>query len=265
MVKTIIKKRKEGEVLETLSKQTLVAIGSKASPVIKAITQELHTMKRPDSVLLGKKHQDLHPFTYQEAFQSFVVSKHASLFVVGSNSKKRPNNLVIGRCYSEEILDMVEFGVKEFTSALKFKGEALQGLKPMFLFQGDLFETDATYARIKNLFLDFFGGKHIEKVDTRGLNQLISLSATEDGDLHFRLYQVKEQQLNEVGPRFTLSLRRHSIASEARFKAATKQPKLKNKVKNVTTNPLKEKRGRVHVQQQDIKTIALKKRKLKLK
>lgn len=34
------------------------------------------------------------------------------MFLFGSNSKKRPNNLVFGRLYEYEVLDMVELGIE---------------------------------------------------------------------------------------------------------------------------------------------------------
>lgn len=39
-----------------------------------------------------------------------------SLFVTGMHSKKRPNNLVIGRLHDHEILDMHELGIEKYVS-----------------------------------------------------------------------------------------------------------------------------------------------------
>jgi len=45
----------------------------------------------------------------------------SSLFVLGSHSKKRPNNLVLGRTFNHQILDMVELGVENYLPMASFK------------------------------------------------------------------------------------------------------------------------------------------------
>lgn len=267
MVKSITKKKEVGEIIETLPKQSLVLKGNKSSLMISSLLPELHKLRSPNSVLLSKKHQECRPFDDQENFEKYLVQKGASIFTVGSNSKKRPNNLIIGRTFDEIILDMVEFEVEDYISANKFKGTIELGIKPLFLFQGDLFETDSIYTRIKSLFLDYFSGRAIDQIDTRGCEQLIAISATSDGKIHFSVFHITRQEprLEEAGPSFTLKIRRHRLAPDDKYKLACKEPKLHFKTKNISTNALREKRGQVHVQQQDIKTIALKKRKLKHK
>ncbi|CAG9316838.1 unnamed protein product [Blepharisma stoltei] len=267
MVKSITKKKEEGEIIETLPKQSIILKGNKSSPVISALLPELNKLRSPSSALFSKKHNEARPFENPENFQKFLSQNHVCLFALGSNSKKRPNNLIIGRTYEEELLDIVEFEVEDFTSANQFKVPIELGVKPLFLFQGDLFETDSIYTRIKNLFLDFFSGRPIDKVDARGCEQLIAISATQDGKIYFKQYHIArtEPRLQEAGPSIVFKLRRHKLADESKFKQACKEPKLRKKVKNITTNTLKEKRGQLHVQQQDIKTIALKKRNLKHK
>lgn len=47
-----------------------------------------------------------------------------SLFAVGSHTKKRPNNLVLGRLYDFRLYDMVEFGVHNYRSIQSFGGAA---------------------------------------------------------------------------------------------------------------------------------------------
>lgn len=260
MVKSIRKKKEDGEIIETLPKISVVLKGTKASPVISALLVALHKYRVPNSLLLSKRHENLFPFENAEVVEKYVAQKDASLFVIGSNSKKRPNNLIVGRMFDSEILDLLEFKVDNYAES-QVTTPFPPGLHPLMLFQGENFETDEVYTRIRSLFLDFFGGKPMEKVDTQGLNKLFTFTAAQDNKIYFKSYNLPEMQ--EIGPSFTLEVRRSKLASEAKFKTACKDPKLQKKVKNIKTNPLKEKRGQVHVQQQDIKTIALKKRKVK--
>ncbi|OMJ90388.1 hypothetical protein SteCoe_7307 [Stentor coeruleus] len=262
MVKSIEKKKEEGELIETLPKVSVIMKGTKASPEIAAALIMLHKFRLPDSLLLSKRHENLFPFENSEVVESFLSPKGASLYVIGSNSKKRPSNLIFGRLFDEQTLDLVEFHLTDYEE-LPSKSVFHPGQHPILMFQGEGFETDYTLARVKNIFLDFFGGRALTKVDTRGIDKLITFTVTQDQKIHFRCYQLPE--VKEIFCKFTLTLRRSRIADPEKFKEACKDPKLMRKKKNIKTNALKEKRGQVHVQQQEISTIALKKRKPKIK
>ena len=41
--------------------------------------------------------------------------------MVGSHSKQRPQNLIMGRFFNYQLLDMVEFGVLDYKSMESFK------------------------------------------------------------------------------------------------------------------------------------------------
>ena len=62
----------------------------------------------------------------------------------GSNYKKRPNNIVLGRTFDWKVLDMVEFGINSFQSIedLSNSIDIPYQIKPFVIFQGDLWETD---------------------------------------------------------------------------------------------------------------------------
>ena len=74
--------------------------------------------------------------------------------------------------------------------------------------------------------------------------------------------------MSEVGPRFTLLFRRDKIADTDSFKNACKQPKLqksetKRMNRNVYTDEFGQKRGKVFLQSQQLKTLQLRKYKKK--
>jgi ribosome production factor 2 len=81
-----------------------------------------------------------------------------SLFLFGSHSKKRPSNVVIGRTYEHKVLDMVELGILNVTSIQDVIATAQvpYDVQPFVIFQGDLWESDQDFKKLKNLINDFF-------------------------------------------------------------------------------------------------------------
>jgi len=109
----------------------------------------------------------------------------------------------------------------------------------------------------------------IEDVNISELKRVCIISAGENKVIKFRSYQIdkvdpylvqKGIELKEVGPSLDLKVRRIKLGSSELYKLACKQPKVlrPHKVKNIETNVLGEKRGRVHVGRQDVNNMALK-------
>ena len=70
--------------------------------------------------MLSKKN-DIRPFESINSLEFLSQKNDCSLFMVGSHSKKRPNNIVMGRLFNYQLLDMVEFGVLDYQSMDTFK------------------------------------------------------------------------------------------------------------------------------------------------
>lgn len=81
----------------------------------------------------------------------------------GSHSKKRPDNLVIGRTYDHHIYDLVEVGVENFKPMESFKYDKklapLIGSKPMIAFIGEGFENVEELKHFKEVLLDLLRGE----------------------------------------------------------------------------------------------------------
>lgn len=76
----------------------------------------------------------------------------------GSHSKKRPDNLVIGRTYDHHVYDLVEVGVENFKSMESFtydkKLAPKVGSKPFIAFIGEGFENVEELKHLKEVLLD---------------------------------------------------------------------------------------------------------------
>lgn len=123
---------------------------------------------------------------------------------------------------------MIEFSIQKNHKLLQdFKKLTFTiGLKPMFSFNGPLFDSHPVYQHVKSLFLDFFRGEETDLQDVAGLQYVISLSTGEIEDLnddkilpnvYFRVYKLKSYksgqklpriELDEIGPRLDFKIGR---------------------------------------------------------
>jgi len=186
--------------------------------------------------------------------------------VHGSHSKKRPQNLIFGRLFDFHLLDMLEFGVTNFKSRSEFKSSVhpMFGSKPSFILIGSLFQTNETYKLIANLFVDFFRGEVIEKINLQGIDKVISLSTCENTNtISFRHYgvilknsgtRVPDVELEEIGPSMDLVLRRNKIGSDDLRTQTLRRPKILTvgKTKNVRTTVMRDKIAKIHLPSQDL-------------
>ena len=223
--------------------------------------KDIHVLKKPFSHFMGKKN-DFYPFEDQSNIEFITRKNDSSLFMFGSNSKKRPNNLIVGRTFNHQILDMIEFGINDFKSFDQFKNSKITlGIKPILIFSGQAFQEQDNYKRLKNLFIDLFSANTQTKLNLNNVEHVIYLIAIDEKIL-FRSYKVIYKksgcktprcELEEIGPHFEMTIRRIRFASNDLFKKACyqKYSKKPNKIKNIEKTTLGDKLGRIHMDRQD--------------
>ena len=83
-----------------------------------------------------RKTHDVLPMEDASLVENQSVKYDSSLFAVGSQQKKRPDNVVLGRVFDGHILDMFEFGIENFkgTKAFKTTEHITSDLKPILMF-----------------------------------------------------------------------------------------------------------------------------------
>ncbi|RIB05633.1 ribosome production factor 2 [Gigaspora rosea] len=281
--KRILKKR-EPKVEENV-KTAIFVRGSTTSQVVNDALSDLCRLRRTNSINFTKKN-NVHPFDDDTSLNFYCSKNDASLFVIGSHSKKRPHNLVFGRMFDGQLLDMIEVGIEKAITMNEIKSQKCSvGMKPLFIFNGDLFETSQVHKTFKNMMLDFFRGQNLESINISGLEYVISITATgsivdsdstapstSDGKIFFRVYTIQmtksgqkapRVELEEMGPSYDFKLRRTKFANEEVYKIATKVPKtLKpKKVKNIDVNEIGDKVGHIHVGRQDLGKLQTRKMK----
>lgn len=262
--------KSEPQLIET-AKQTLCIKGSTSSKLAHDCMKDLYDLKKPDAQMMTKKN-DIRPFEDITPIEQFSSKLNAPLFMFTSHNKKRPHNLIMGRMFERNLLDMVEFGIENFKSLKEFKVPKISvGIKPLLIFNGDIFENNYEYGRIRNLLVDMFHREPTKNVRLQGLEHVISFTARNNKILlrSFRILlkksgtRIPRIELEEIGPRVDLSVRRTQLASEDLFKQSCKKPKeLKaKKKKNISEDPLGKTLGRVHMGAQKLNTIQTRKMK----
>jgi len=216
---------------------------------------------------------------------SFSLHSQKKIFHTKGHNKKRPNNLVLGRTFDRQVLDMMELGVLRFKSIGDYGGSVPKkriGSKPLLLFLGDLWETSSQTKRMQSFLVDFYRGDVVDKLVVQGVDHIMVFTLTENTDatnssgdttktIHQRTYFCKLKKtpngdannntpmpfLTPCGPDLDMVVRREQFASQDLWRAANKQPMAtrKKKTKNQSTNIFGETIGKLHVEKQDIDKV----------
>jgi len=72
-------------------------------------------LKRPNAISFSKKN-DIRPFEDTTSLDFWASKNDASLFVIGQDTKKRPDSLTFVRMFDGKVLDMCQVGVTNFVS-----------------------------------------------------------------------------------------------------------------------------------------------------
>lgn len=258
-VKRLLEKR-EPKLSENVKSAVFVR-SETSSNATNNLLLDLASIKSPHATVYKKKNK-IRPFEDFSSLEFFSQKLDASLFAITSHSKKRPNNLVLGRFFHHQVLDMVELGIENYVPITKnAKNQPALGSKPAFVFIGEEFENDSKYAKLQNIIVDLFRGEVIDKIDLTGLDNAIVCSIV-NGVVHFRRYctvlkksgtKIPRVELVETGPSFDITLRRDNFASSTLMREALRKPKQLQpiKTKNVSKNAFAQS-GRIHMQKQDL-------------
>lgn len=275
--------KKESKIVEN-TKTALFIPGNSSNQTLHDITVDLSSMKKPYIKRFTKKNNIL-PFEEASSIEFLSEKNDASIVVLSTNNKKRPNNLTFIRTFDYKVYDMIELQVlSDFKLFKDFKKMTFQvGLRPLFSFQGHIFDINPTFIHVKSLFLDMFHGETSNLQDVAGLQYVISVSAVEEDDndtaisklplVYFRVYKLKTLksnepklariELEETGPRINFKIGRVHSADPEMEKEALKVPKqLQPKErKNIQTDSMGDQVAKIHVGKQDLSRLQTRKMK----
>ncbi|KAL5712797.1 hypothetical protein ACHQM5_014931 [Ranunculus cassubicifolius] len=274
--KTIRAKRELGKRAPKLvenGKKTLILQGLKTSDLLNTVLTEIYHLKRDSAVKYSRKNE-VRPFESggETSLEFFSLKTDCSLFVVGSHSKKRPNNLILGRTYDHHIYDLVEVGVENFKSMDSFsynkKLAPKIGTKPFFAFIGEGFESVEELKHLKEVLLDLFRGEVIENLNLAGVDRVFVCTATSSNTVFLthcalRLKRsgtvIPRMELIEVGPSMDLVVRRHRLPNDDLKKESMKKSleKPKKKLKNTKGDLIQGTLGKIYIPDQQVGDMEL--------
>ncbi|KAH7326593.1 Brix domain-containing protein-like protein [Stachybotrys elegans] len=264
-------------------KTCLFLRGTSCSQVVQDAMNGLFSMRQPLAKKFTKKNA-IHPFEDASSLEFFSDKNDCSLMVFGSTQKKRPHAVTFIRTFNYKILDMLELYLdpESFRRIAQFRTKKFAvGLRPMLLFAGAAFESPVPneYTLAKSMLIDFFKGDPSDKIDVEGLQYIISISAedsTAGSDvkpaIHLRVYLIRTKrsgqklprvEVEEMGPRMDFRVGRMQEADESMLKEAMRKPRgtEERTKKNVTTDSMGDKIGRVHLGKQDLNQLQTRKMK----
>jgi len=171
-VERLLKKREPQLVEHT--KRVLILKGNHSSQIVNDTMKDFGLLTKPNNKVFSRKN-DILPFEDINSLEFLCEKNQCALFCLGTHSKKRPDNIIMGRTFDGHLLDMYEFGIKDYQGIHDFTGTKKRiGSKPVMVFLGDQWESDSQYQRISNLLLDFFRADKCEKISLKGMDHTIS-------------------------------------------------------------------------------------------
>ena len=288
-----IVKAREPQQVES-RKRVLLLHGTKCPQPLQAVLKTVHTLTKPDSVMLNKKNDNIHPFENAESLEFLAGKNDCGMVVFATHSKKRPHNLTLVRMYNGKVLDMVELLLLVPTEQSQPEPKLTIGveMKPLILFVGSQWDDTSSsaqatlYQSLKSMMLDLFQGEEISSIYVAGLQYLLMIAAGESPSnsavndptnkpvLHLRWYRIRTMrsnspkiprvELDPIGPSFDFRVGRFQEADSSTMKDAAKHGHRPNEArakKNIDTDLVGDKIGRVHLGKQDLSALQTRKMK----
>ncbi|KHG08417.1 hypothetical protein F383_10466 [Gossypium arboreum] len=253
------------KLVET-GKKTLILQGTKTSGTLNSVLSEIYHLKKGGAVRYTRKNDNIRPFESGDSDYVLLCCQY------GSHSKKRPNNLVIGRMYDHHVYDLIEVGVENFKSIESFsydkKIAPRVGSKPFIAFIGEGFENVDELKHLKEVLLYFLRGEVVENINLAGLDRVYVCTTISSNKVYLThcALQLKKSgtvvprmELVEGGPSMDLVVRRHRLPNEGLRKEAMKTAKdqPKKKVKNVSSDAIQGTIGKIYIPDQKVGELAL--------
>lgn len=224
---------------------------SKRNNLISIITSKKHkeiqlilTKIRSDCITV-KREKLLDPFKQYNIVEKILKSHNSKLFITFTS-----DNLILGRSFNNEIIDMLKFKIKNYEKS--FKGVIPAEINMKY----GLLLINIKDKRIENIFVDIFNMKS-SKVCLDNL-KYIWVITDYNGTYILKYCRIlNNDDLEDVGPYLELEIEDQYACSDETYKKSFGN-KEKN-VKNVSKNEFYDQIGTLHIDKQDLREIKTRK------
>jgi ribosome production factor 2 len=230
---------------------------------------ELYQLKKGGAIKYSRRNENIRPFESggETSLEFFSLKTDCSIFAYGSHSKKRPDNLLLGRMYDHHVYDLIEVGIENFKSLLSFSYDKKlaphEGSKPFICFTGEGFDHVQELKQLKEVLTDLFRGEVVDNLNLTGLDRAYICSAISPTKVFLTHCAIKLKksgtivpriELVEVGPSMDLVVRRNRLPNDSVRKEAmkTSKDKPKKKLKNVHNSAVGGQSGNIYVPDQKV-------------
>ena len=120
--------KKAPKLVETEGKMCLLLHGGKSSQVLKDLVTDIGVLKKGECHKLTRKNEGIRPFEGggETSLEFFAQKADAGAFMLGTDQKKRPDCLTVGRFFDYHLFDMVELLVTNYKGIDAFGNVASQ-------------------------------------------------------------------------------------------------------------------------------------------
>ena len=205
-------------------KQCLFINTQNSTEIMRMVLNDLYLMRKDLSKKLNKKEEIVNVAENRDNIEFLCKKNNTTFFALSSHNKKHPMNLTLGCLFDFQLLDYFDFEVTNFLPMSYFKVDKVvnSDLKPIIIFQGELFESDFNYDRLKKFFIDFFQLYDKENIVISEMRRIICISIENDEKIiKIRNYQINGNltdknnlskiNLVEIGPSFDLKERKFTL------------------------------------------------------
>ena len=240
-------------------KKSLFIKGRKVTQELNQVWNELAIFRMNEIVKYSQKNP-IQPFDSLDEIQKMCQKEDCSLFTFFNSNKKRKDDIIFGRLFDGNVMEMYEFGVNNYIGRPNLPGADISfGALTSLIFQGD--EWDLELSHLRSFFMDFFvGDMPKDSIELEQLQHVVVLTYIESKIL-FRHYLVQDNHgvpnLVQCSPSFELERRREMKPDEELFAQALEKPQGEKKKKNITKDDLGREIGRVFVPKAKLGNVGL--------
>eukprot|EP00802_Teleaulax_amphioxeia_P015316 Tamp_15404.p1 GENE.Tamp_15404~~Tamp_15404.p1 ORF type:complete len:401 (+),score=67.56 Tamp_15404:35-1204(+) len=139
--------------------------GASTNEKVSKVLADLHKAKQPNSLYLPSRVEGGQ--MQSNAFvESMCAKTRTSMYGYVSHTKKRPNDLMLGRLFHGQVLDWFQFRVLNEGPALSASRRLPQlGGRTAFVFLGKYWQSDRYLCQFKNYLIDTFGARPGKTLD----------------------------------------------------------------------------------------------------